>query len=139
MQSQNAIFCHQTLPNTIAMALSMMKCGAILCSMNFKVLSPKTFIEFILLGVVQNFITHQVDASSLKNDTYVVVLLHMHSGIGYFVTSLPVLLVLSSGCPKESRCKPSIILLNSASGRDESIKYRSICLLFGMIVFLCPA
>lgn len=69
----------------------------------------------------------------------VVVPLHVHSGIGYLVTSLPDLLVLSSGCPNESRCKSSMILLNSGSGREESIKYGSICLLFGMIVFLCPA
>lgn len=64
--------------------------------------------------------------------------LHIHSGIGYFVTSLPALLVLSSGWPKESRCKSIMILLNSASGIVEFKKYETICLLFGIIVFLCP-
>ena len=43
-------------------------------------------------------------------------LLHIHSGIGYFVTAL---LPLSSGCPKESMCNSFMMLLNSASGREE--------------------
>ncbi|MFS8026718.1 hypothetical protein Hanom_Chr16g01490011 [Helianthus anomalus] len=41
--------------------------------------------------------------------------LRIHSGIGNFVTSRPALLVLISGCPIESRCKASMILLNSSS------------------------
>lgn len=46
-------------------------------------------------------------------------LLHIHSGTGYLVTSLPALIVLSSGCPKDSLCNSFMILLNSASGREE--------------------
>lgn len=79
---------------------------------------------------------------SLENqadERVVAVPLHMHSGIGYLVTSLPILLVLSSGCPMESWCSSRITFLNSASGREEFKKYGIICLLFGIIVFLCPA
>ena len=65
--------------------------------------------------------------------------LHMHSGTGYFVTSLSGLLVLNSGCPKESRWSSFTILLNSVSGRDVLRKYGNMCLLLGVISFLCPA
>lgn len=76
---------------------------------------------------------------SYMEENALVELLHMHSGMGYFVTSRPALLFLSSGCPMESWCKSRIILLNSASGREEFRKYGSICLLFGVMVFLWPA
>ena len=65
--------------------------------------------------------------------------LHIHSGMGNLVTSLPALLVLRSGCPKASRCKSLIIWLNSDSGRESLMKYGIICLLFGVMYFLCPA
>lgn len=43
----------------------------------------------------------------------------MHSGIGYFVTSLPALVDRSSGCPRDSLCNSLMMLLNSGSGREE--------------------
>lgn len=65
--------------------------------------------------------------------------LHIHSGIGNLVTSLPDLPILSSGCPIDSLCNSLTILLNSTSGRDEFRKYGSMCRLFGVMFFLCPA
>lgn len=66
-------------------------------------------------------------------------LLHIHSGTGNLVTSFPALPVLSSGCPKDSWCNSCMTLLKSASEREELRKYGSICLLFGVMYFLCPA
>ncbi|KAK6933722.1 Tetrapyrrole methylase [Dillenia turbinata] len=59
------------------------------------------------------------ERTSASNHGSVVESLHMHTGAGYLVTSLSALFVLKSGCPSESRCKSFIILLNSASGREE--------------------
>ena len=67
------------------------------------------------------------------------VALHIHSGTGYLVTSRRGLLVLNSGCPRDSLCNSFTTLLNSASGIEGSIKYGNICLLLGVRNFLCPA
>lgn len=132
--------CHPKRQHT---SRKMRKCRYIEALSNFKV-----FVKYILFGAFFLTFIYQKDAkfSSMKCGTIrsqkeecVIELLHMHSGTGYFVTSLPTLLVLSSGCPNESRCKSIIMSLNSASGREEFIKYRSICLLLGVMVFLCPA